>query len=75
MLFRSRHANEGLLLFLFSVVGNIILGGLSRISWIFGMLAGLYSLAILILGIIGIIYVVTDQEKELPIIGKIKLLK
>lgn len=39
------------------------------------MLAGLYSLAILILGIIGIIYVVTDQEKELPIIGKIKLLK
>ena len=71
----TRHANEGLLLFLFSVVGNIILGGLSKISWIFGMLAGLYSLAILILGIIGIIYVVTDQEKELPIIGKIKLLK
>ncbi len=71
----TRHANEGLLLLLFSVAGNIILGGLSSLSWIFGMIAGLYSFALLILGIIGIIYVVTDQEKELPIIGKIKLLK
>lgn len=71
----TRHANEGLLLLLFSVIGNIVLGGLSSISWIFGMLAGLYSLAILVLGIIGIVYIVTDQDKELPLIGKIKILK
>lgn len=71
----TRHANEGLLLLLFSVAGNIILGGLSALSFIFGILSGLYSLAILVLGIIGIVYVITDQDKELPIIGKIKILK
>ena len=47
----TRHANEGLLLLLFSVVGNAVFGILMRvpaIGWIFGVLAGIYSLALLI---------------------------
>ena len=73
-----RHANEGLLLLLFSVVGNAVFGILMRIpaiGWIFGVLAGIYSLALLILGIVGIVYVVTDRDEELPLIGSIHLLK
>lgn len=74
----ARHANEGLLLLLFSVVGNAVFGILMRIpaiGWIFGVLAGIYSLALLILGIVGIVYVVTDRDEELPLIGSIHLLK
>lgn len=70
-----RHANEGLVLLLFSVVGNIVLGIVSGFLWFFSIFIGLYSLFIFVLGIIGIVYVVTDQEKELPILGKIKLIK
>ena len=71
----TRHANEGLLLLLFSVVGNIVFGILTRVTWIFSIIAAVYSLAILVLGIIGIVYIVTDKDQELPLIGKIKLLK
>ena len=74
----TRHANEGLLLLLFSVVGNAVFSILMRvpaIGWIFGVLAGIYSLALLILGIVGIVYVVTDRDEELPLIGSIHLLK
>jgi len=71
----TRHANEGLLLLLFSVVGNIVFGILTRVTWIFSIIAAVYSLAILVLGIIGIVYIVTDKDPELPLIGKIKLLK
>lgn len=70
----TRHANEGLLLLLFSVVGNAVFGILMHvpaIGWIFGVLAGIYSLALLILGIVGIVYVVTDRDEELPLIGSI----
>lgn len=70
-----RHANEGLVLLLFSVVGNVILGIVSGFLWFFSIFIGLYSLFIFVLGIIGIVYVVTDQEKELPLLGKIKLIK
>ncbi len=71
----TRHANEGLLLLLLSVVGNIVFGILTKITWIFSIIAAIYSLAILVLGIIGIVYIVTDKDQELPLIGKIKLLK
>ena len=71
----TRHANEGLLLLLFSVVGNIVFGILTRVIWIFSIIAAIYSLAILVLGIVGIVYIVTDKDQELPLIGKIKLLK
>lgn len=70
-----RHANEGLVLLLFSAVGNIVFGILSSITWIFSLIAAIYSFAILILGIIGILYIITDKDKELPVIGKIKIIK
>lgn len=74
----KRHANAGLVLLLFSVIGNVIFGVLTFIpvlNIIFSIVAAVYSLLLLILGIVGIVYVVTDQDKDLPVIGSIKIIK
>ena len=74
-----RHANEGLLLLILTAVGNVIFGILTIIGGIVGVIfrivASLYSLALLALGIIGIVYVVTDRNEPLPLIGGISLIK
>lgn len=68
-------ANDGLILLLLSIIGNVVFGILTSVSIIFGWIAGAYSLALLLFGIVGIVYVVTDKNEPLPIIGKIKLIK
>ena len=55
----TRHANAGLVLLLLSVIGNTVLGALSTVGWFFGLLAGVYSFLLLVIGVIGIIYVCT----------------
>ena len=77
---RSRRiANEGLVLLLFSVIGNAVFGILTSFggffATLFGAIAGVYSLLLLLLGILGIVYVVTDKDKPLPIIGSIHIIK
>lgn len=72
------HANQGLVLLLFSVIGNLIFSILTFIpvlNVIFSVIAWIYSAALLILGIIGIVYVVTDNKNPLPLIGGIKIIK
>ena len=68
-------ANDGLILLLLSVIGNMVFGLLTSISGVFGLIAGVYSALLLILGIIGIVYVVTDRNEPMPLLGKIKLIK
>ena len=75
----TRHANECLVLLLFSVVGNAVFGILASfggfMAVLFGSITGVYSLLLLVLGIIGIVYVCTDRNEPLPLIGSIHLLK
>ena len=75
----KKHANNGLAMLIFSVVGNAVFGILTAfggvMAAIFGVAAGLYSFAILIIGILGIVYVVNEEDKELPFFGKIHILK
>lgn len=75
----KKHANNGLAMLIFSVVGNAVFGILTALggvmATIFGVAAGLYSFAILIIGILGIVYVVNEEDKELPFFGKIRILK
>lgn len=71
----TRHANEGLVLLIFSAASNILFGILSFFIPFMGLFSGLISLALLAFGIIGVVYVCTDQDKELPLLGKIKILK
>lgn len=81
--FARFHANQGLVLLLFSIAYNIVTGVIKNVlRWsIFPLysiakaLFPLISLVFVVLMIIGIINAANGKAKELPIIGKITLLK
>lgn len=70
--FGKYHANQGLVLFIASVAGTIILSIIPIIGWI---LLPLFSIAIFVFVILGLINGIQGKAKELPLIGKFKLLK
>ena len=72
--FARFHSNQGLVLF----IANVLLSLLSeamRFIWMGGMVVSLGRIFCLILMIVGLISAAQGQTRELPIIGKIKLLK
>ena len=75
----KRHANEGLVLLLLGIVGNLIfwifMGFGGAVGRLFGIVSCVYTVLLLLLGIAGIVYVVTDRRKSLPILGNIKIIK
>lgn len=80
--FARFHSNQGLLLCIaaiaYSIVYTILSSIIIAISWrlsIIVSLLGLFSLVFLVLAIIGIINAANGKAKELPVIGKYKLLK
>ena len=76
--FAKFHANQGLAVLITAIIGEVIFGVLSLIpvlKTVFGILCGIFGAAILILCILGVINVVNGEKKELPLIGKIRLLK
>lgn len=66
--FARFHANQGLLLFIWSIIVMI----LRKIWWPLGAIGGIISF---ILFIIGIVNAANGRAKELPIIGKFRLIK
>lgn len=66
--FARFHANQGLLLFIWSIVVMI----LRKIWWPLGAIGGIISF---ILFIIGIVNAASGRAKELPVIGKFRLIK
>ena len=64
------HLNQGLVL----AIANIILGVLAVIP-IVGIIAGIASFVCFIFAIIGIVNAAKDEEKPLPLIGSIQILK
>ena len=65
------HLNQGLVIALCGIINNFlpiipIIGGI--ISWVI-------SILILVCVVIGIIAAAKDEEKEVPILGSIKILK
>ena len=80
--FARYHSNQGLVLLIASILYGIAYSILSSIilaiSWRLYFLVsiiGLVSIVITILAIIGIINAATGKAKELPLIGKFKILK
>lgn len=65
------HANQGLVLLIVGIVGNLVLGMIPILGWI---LLPLYSLAIFVLGVLGLVNTLNGKAKKLPIIGKINLI-
>ena len=80
--FARFHANQGLVLTIggfaygiISAIASAIAMAISKIFFFIPLLLSLVSLAIFVLSIIGIVNAVQGKAKELPIIGKIKILK
>ncbi|MBE6985582.1 MAG: zinc-ribbon domain-containing protein [Ruminococcaceae bacterium] len=80
--FARFHANQGLLLFIAGVAWSIVYSIFSwiilAISWrlyFVSSIVGLCSLVFLVLCIIGIINAANGKAKELPVIGRFKILK
>ena len=69
--FEKYHANQSMLLVIFSVVLNIVVQILTMILPILGLLGFVVSLAILALAIIGSMNVNKLEAKPLPVIGEL----
>ena len=69
--FARFHANQGLVLFLGGIIASVV-AVIPVIGWIIAPIAGL---VITVLAVIGIINALNGKAKELPVIGKFKILK
>lgn len=65
------HLNNALLLLIVNLINGIILV-IPVIGWIVGCVV---SIAVLVFWIMGLIWAIQEQDKELPLIGGIKILK
>ena len=73
--FARFHANQGLLLLIANVAFCIIYYILMFISLTLGMIFSILSIGFIVFIVIGIINAVKGEMKELPIIGKYRILK
>lgn len=69
--FARFHTNQGLVLFLGGIIASVV-AAIPVIGWIVAPIAGL---VITVLAVIGIINALNGKAKELPVIGKFKILK
>jgi len=65
--FVKYHVKQGLVLLIVWVIGDIVFSIIPVIGWI---LFPIFSLAMIVLMVLGIINAANGQEKELPIIGQ-----
>lgn len=72
------HANQSLLLLLVTVVGEVVFGILTLIpavGIVFSILCGVFGLLILACCIYAIVCICRGDKGELPVIGRIRLIK
>ena len=77
--FARFHTNQGLVLFLLGLAASVVTGIITIIpfvGWVLGPILGFaVSIFELVLMIMGIVNAAQGQAKQLPVIGKITLLK
>jgi len=71
--FGKFHANQGLILLLLSLAISVVGGMIPFIGWF--IIAPIGGLLCLVLFILGVINALNGTEKELPLIGTIRILK
>ncbi|MBD5081298.1 MAG: zinc-ribbon domain-containing protein [Ruminococcaceae bacterium] len=69
------HANQGLVLFIVDIVVGVVGSILSIIPFVGAILSGVLALLVLVLVIMGIVNAATGKAKEVPIVGKIRIIK
>ncbi len=80
--FARFHTNQGLVLaiieivwsFVFGLVDKLV-GGIILVGWLVGIVGWLVSAVFLVVSVIGIINAVNGRAKDLPVIGKVRILK
>ncbi|MBR5005578.1 MAG: hypothetical protein IKY07_00635 [Clostridia bacterium] len=76
--FARFHCNQGLILFILEAAAytlSIIFNVIPKIGWLLALPCWAVGVACTVLSVLGIIAVAKGQYKELPIIGKYKILK
>ena len=76
--FAKFHANQSLVVLIVSVIGSVVLGILTivpAVGIVFSILSGVFGILMLVECILGILNVVHEERKELPVIGKICIIK
>lgn len=72
------HANQGLVLLIFSIAGQVVFKFLDIFLWylwpLTNLLQGIYGLVMLVLMIIGMVNAYKEEQKPLPIIGGTRIL-
>lgn len=73
------HANQGLVLLLAGIGGEIVLSILSailwRLWWLMSLINTAFGIALVVFMIIGMVNASKGEKKPLPIIGNMKILK
>lgn len=65
------HLNQSLVLYLGSLINSIIISRIPICGW---AVSGIFSIVFFIFWIMGLVYACKDEEKELPLLGSIKIL-
>lgn len=68
------HINQALVVMLMSL-GSVVFSILAGFISFIGILGGIWSILVCICWILGIIAAVKQEENEIPVIGKIRILK
>lgn len=72
------HLNQALVIWIFDIIVGVVngvLGWIPVIGWIISIVLGIVGIAIFVFWLMGLIYACQGQEKEVPILGAIKILK
>lgn len=76
--FARFHVNQGIVLAVAELICAIalsILSGLPLIGWLFRLVGSLFGLVCLVFAVLGVVNVLNGKAKELPFVGKYRILK
>ena len=65
------HLNQALVIWLAGIILGIV-AVITILGWIVGLVGSIF---LFVCWIMGLVYAIQEQEKEVPILGKFKLLK
>ena len=69
------HLNQALVVDVAMIVFNIVAGILAIVPIVGAILSLVISIALLVFWIMGLVYAIKEEEKEIPLLGAIKILK
>ena len=70
------HLNQSLVINLASLINNLVLSRILALIPVVGWIVSLViSIALLVFWILGLVAAIKEEEKEVPVLGQIKILK